>query len=232
MKSKLVLVSLLTLLFFNSWAQGDLPKGSVMLGGNIGFSSNSTEQQSSQTQKATSFYISPAAGLAVRKNLFVGLNLGYSFTKNKSVNGSPSYLDSTRRHSYNYGVFVRRYKPLKHIFSIFLQGDLGGFNSHEKSITNSPVTQYDSKTFGVNASLSPGVSYGINSKLQIETGLNNIVALQYVENKAVTTAFTPNSSRSSSFNVSTSLSNFTSQLYVGFRLLLQKKNKPGASKEG
>ena len=82
---------------------------------------------------------------------------------------------------------------------------------------------------GINLSLTPGVSYAFNSKLQMEAGLNDIFGIGYTNSKYNQTGPIPNSWERNSFNAFTTLNNFTSQLYIGFRLLLQKKEKAAPS---
>lgn len=220
MKTKLSIAFLVLFFHFNSKAQTDIGKGSVILGGDISFSSYKLTENNTDTRKNSLFNISPAAGFAVKKNLFVGANLEYSLFNNEAI----SNASKIRGNGFNYGVFVRQYKPLKHNFYIFLQGGVGGRNYHEKLKNAQPGEIYDSKQFAVNASLSPGISYAITSKLQIETGLNNIVSIGYSETKTEDNLNFVGVRKEASLNASTSLNNFSSVFYLGFRILLQKKS--------
>ncbi|MEO8771095.1 MAG: outer membrane beta-barrel protein [Ferruginibacter sp.] len=229
MKTKLLLAIIFIFSIFSSFAQDKLPKGSLLLGGNIGFSSSKSEIEGQRTDHITSFSISPSAGIAIRDNLFFGLSLGYSHGKERiTTNGMVD--DSTKFNTYSYGVFLRKYKPLKYNFSIFLQANLAGNNSKYNYSPNSNVFDLSSKGFGAGASLSPGISYAVNSRLQLEAALNNIVSLDYSQVKHTYPGLTGgiDTNKQTNFNVSTSLNNFTSQLSFGFRFLLQK-NKTGKS---
>lgn len=205
-------------------AQKNLPKGSVLLGGDLSFGTNKIKDPYNNVErKSTGFLISPSVALAVKDNLFVGLSLGYNYYKTTSQTPASSY-DSLTQRGYSASIFVRKYKPLKNNFYLFLQGGVGGTYS-DRSIENVPNRDFSQKDVNINLSLSPGISYAINSKLQIETGLNGIFGIGYTNSN-----FTDNSSfqgkrTSTSFNAYTSLNNFSSQLYFGFRLLLQKKTK-------
>ena len=221
MKSKLLFSVILMCFFISVHAQKDLPKGSVLLGGNIAFS-NATYKDVNSTNKTSGFSISPSAGVAVRDNLFVGIGLSYGHIKNSpSFNGS--VVDSSRYNSYGINLFVRKYKPLKNNFYLFLETGVGVSLAKRTLMNNLPGRDYYQKDLNVGLGITPGVSYGINSKLQIETGFNSLFGIGYSESKYRDNGSFPGERKSTSFNAFTSLNNFSSQLYIGFRLLLQKK---------
>lgn len=220
MKLKILSAAILLLSAFSVNAQKDLPKGSLLLGGDLSYASY-TYKDANTNNKAHGFNISPSVGFAVKNNLFIGINAGVSFFKNGNYINSP-YTDSTRYHSYSYGVYVRKYKPLKNNFYIFLQGNLGGSNA-KRDLENSPSRDYYQKDMGVSLSLTPGVSYAINSKLQLEAGFNNLVGISYTQTDTRDNYSFSGIRKQTAFNAATSISNFNSQLYLGFRLLLQKK---------
>lgn len=202
-----------------SFSQTNFMKGSKLLGGNIGFSSQKQDNGFPNLKTSyTSFDISPVYGVAVKDNLFVGVSLGYGFGINRNWNGNLSMVDSTKRNSFSYGVFVRKYRPLKNNFSLFLQGGITGSNSKEVYENQQPISDYYRKSFGLNASITPGISYQITPKLQIESGFSNILGVGYNE-----TSY--QNFKETAFAAYTSLSNFSSSLYFGFRLLLQPKSK-------
>jgi hypothetical protein len=231
MKAKLLLAAILVCGILSSYAQKNIPKGSLLIGGNFSFASNNFKNENNVETKSNAFTISPSCGIAVKDNLMIGLNFGYSFYKNSYYSNYP-YYDSSRVHSFNYGIFARKYKPLKNNFYLFLQGNLGGFNS-KRDLENTTTRDYYEKQVGVNMSVTPGISYAINSKLQIETGFSDIFGIGYskIENKD-NLAYT-GVRKESRFNAFTTLNNFSSQIYFGFRLLIQKKDKRVISaKEG
>jgi hypothetical protein len=207
--------------FTNLSAQNTLPKGTLLLGGNFSIQNEKSEQPSS-ISKSTGFSVNPAIGKAIKDNLFLGLNLGYSYAHTRNYNSAQNFGDSTKSNGFNYSLFLRKYKPVINNFYIFLQSNAGGYNVSQKSNATSQVNNSSNNSFGLTLSLSPGISYAINKKLQLEAGLNNIVGVRYTESKNKTVN---NTTKSSSINLTTSLDNFNSQLSFGFRLLLQKKDK-------
>ncbi len=230
MKTNVLLFSILACCTFTSFAQNSFRKGDILLGGGINFSSATIDETSFQQRRYTTFSILPAAGIAIRENLFVGVSLGYAYSKNLYLNSNPGYQDSVKANRYTYGIFVRKYKPLKYGFSIFLQGDFGGSNFTEKTIGQNPQYKYKGTGFGINATLTPGISYSLTHRLQLESGFSNIVQVSYNQSKSINNSSLQSYvTKSTGFNASASLSNFSSQLYVGFRLLLQKKPKAGTS---
>ena len=222
MKPVFLLVVMLIAFIFTTNAQSDIPKNSMLLGGDLSFSSSNTKWDN-ESRKSSGFTISPSAAIAVKNNLFIGLNGGIGFSKNSQSINAP-YPDSVISRSYSYGIFARRYKPLKNNFYLFLQGNLGGHNANSEH-TISSTGYYEEKYFTFNASLSPGISYGINSKLHIETGFNSIIGVGYSTQEYSADPSFGGVRKQTGFNMYTNLSNFNSQFYMGFRLLLQKKNK-------
>lgn len=201
-------------------AQTNIPKGSLLLGGDISFGTTHYEDINSRTSNSYGFNISPSIGVAIKENLFAGLSLGVGLVKNAFNNGP--YIDSSKLNTYSYGVFIRKYKPLKNNFNIFLQGNLYGFNAKKEYYSLSSNTE-SQKDLGLGFSLTPGISYAINSKLQLEAGLNSILGIGYGQSRYSDNLSSGRIVKHSTFNAYTSLNNFSSQLYFGFRLLLQKK---------
>ena len=228
MKAKLLLAGFFMFVLSASYAQKNIPKGSLLLGGDLSFSSN-TYKDNSSNNKASGFSISPSVGVALKDNLFGGIGLSYGYAKNALYYASP-YYDSINVHSYGANLYVRKYKPLKNNFYIFLQGGLG-VSASNRALNNNSTRDYSQKDLSVNLGISPGLSYAINSKLQIETGFNNIFGIGYSESKYRDNAYFTGERKSTGFNAYTTLNNFNSQLYFGFRLLLQKKDK-GTAKAG
>ena len=231
MKTKLLLAGICMACMFTANAQKDIPKGSLLLGGNLSFSSTTFKNPDNTESKSHGFSIVPSVGIGIRDNLFLGLTLGYNLYKNSSSGFSSAY-DSTTTRGYNAGVFVRKYKPLKNNFYIFLQGGIGASYA-DRSIEDIPNRTFYQKDLSVNLSVSPGISYAINSKFQIETGFNDLFGVGYSQAVMADDRWYAGTSKRNSFNAYTTLNNFGSQLYIGVRLLLQKKDKKGAfSKAG
>lgn len=223
MKTTTLFSCLLLFFAFNSYAQVDFPKGSLLLGGSIGYNNAKSGNASLYESKGYSFSVLPAIGLAIKENLFAGVSVGYIHSNTKILNSSSGATDSGTLNNYFYGLFLRKYKPLKYGFSIFLQGDLAGYSIKDVSRGNTQPTETIQKSKGVELSLTPGISYNISSRFQLESGFNKIVSVTYGEIKTIRSDSPINKTRL--FSATANLNNFGSQLFFGFRFLLQKKQK-------
>ena len=211
------LFTLITIAVFTSSSiYAQISKGSILLGGGIGYSNQENKQEGSTVESKTSnFYISPAIGIAVKENLVVGGDL--SFSSQMQENGS----NVTTNKYYGAGIYMRKYLPVASRFYIFGQGRIGG-NIFDGE--NTQVTDFisNSKGYNINAGIYPGISFQVNKKLHLETGFNNLVYVQY-ENVKIKTQSLGNVDNytSKSFSVNSSLNNMAG-LYVGFRLLIAR----------
>jgi hypothetical protein len=193
-----------------------ISKGSLFLGGNISGNTLKTEGNSpNSSSKQNGITISPVIGVAIRENLVFGADLGFSFYKNDQL----LVPYSQKQTGYSAGVFLRKYKPIGKGFYIFLQGRFGAGYQEGK---NTPGYGYaNTKRVTLTVSGYPGISYAINRKLQLETGFNNLLSLNYYHEKGDNYGVDDTFYKTNSFNLATSLDNFSS-IYIGFRLLIGK----------
>ncbi len=191
-------------------------QGAVLLGGDFGGSSETRKNGSTITSKQHGLGISPAAGFAIRDNLILGTDLYFSDGK---YDGTPPSYDS--KDSYRGGgIFLRKYKGLGSSgFSVFLQGRLGYQHYRFTQTGTTLIDDIKRSTFSLNA--NPGLSYKVSNKLQLETGMGNLLSLSIYSEKQTISAGTISDYHSNGFNLTSSLNSFSS-LYIGFRLLLDK----------
>ena len=216
MKKKTILTQSVLLLYFIS--SGQINKGSVLLGGDLW--ANSIWQENNGVKfKSSGFGFSPLAGKAIKDNLVLGGFLGIGVSDNDGVNGN----NENHEKSYTAGMFMRKYGVIKNNFYGFIQGNTGFSYSKYEYIQFNGISVENKRT-AVQASLSPGLSYKVSRKLHLEAGLREIASLGYSRDKKdYYGQGVINSSKTSSVFMSTSLNNFSSNLYFGFRLLLDKK---------
>src|SRR5882757_9601242 len=93
-------------------ANAQIKKGDVLLGGNLGFSKNSSTPAGMDGNDQTFISISPSFGKVVADNLLAGFNLNYAHSRSKSGNpGNPGQAANiSTQDTYGLGVFVRKYK--------------------------------------------------------------------------------------------------------------------------
>lgn len=205
-------------------SQGQITKGSILLGGDLSFSSvkkESSLQTSSVAGKQSGFQVSPVFGKAVKENLIFGGSLSYGGFKNEYDN--PDNVDSDMD-QYGAGLFLRKYKNIGSSgFYIFLQSDLKWLNIKTVEFHPRSIATTTTKINDYSISLYPGLSYAVSKKIHIEAGFANLLALSYSnknEKQQVSgSTFTYNDN---DFDLTSSLDNAT-YLTVGVRFILSKK---------
>jgi hypothetical protein len=104
--------------------QAQIKKGTVILGGQIGFSSQKTKNDPAPPPnpypadfKSTNIMVSPAFGRAIKDNLVIGADIYYSYVKYGSYQPQEQKINF-----YGAGFFVRKYNDLGKGFYLFVQG--------------------------------------------------------------------------------------------------------------
>ena len=209
-------------IFLYTIVQAQINKGEIILGGNVGYS----EQTGSSsipviTTKIESWNVNPSFGKAIRDNLVLGLDINYGHSSYN--NGDPSY--SNGADSYKAGLFLRRYKPLGNNFYLFMQSMFSVSYTHGTASYlnggNAVYSHDDNKTFGLALQIYPGISYAINRKWQLETGLPNFLSMAYNHTRDVvnTAGQSDQSSSGHSLQISSSLTG-NNQFTVGVRYFI------------
>ena len=195
-----------------------ITKGSFLLGGDL--SSFSEKQINNGIEnKISGFHISPFVGKAIKDNLFFGGYFNLGLTDNDGNNGSVKI----KGNNYGAGLFLRKYSVIKNNFYGFLQGNVGvNYYKEEGSFSNNSSSEF--KRTLVMVALSPGLSYKISKKLHLESGLREMISLGYSTQKNFNNSSgSINTSKNNRLYFSSNINNFTSNLYFGFRLILDKK---------
>ena len=205
-------------LFFVFTAKAQINKGSVLLGGDINFFTQKTTGNG-QANTLNGFSISPSIATAVKNNFLLG---GFVSINNYNEKNNPFYpFEERKDNGWGTGLFARKYYPLdKGRFSLFLQGTLG-YNYMKQFINRGPDNASTTKTSTVNLNCSPGISFKISKKLQLETGLDQILAIQYSHQQYDFSGIIPTHSTTNGFSLNSSISGL-SGLYFGLRVLINK----------
>lgn len=196
--------------------QAQVKQGAIMLGGDFSMSSEKRDNQSAFNSKQTGVGITPVFGYAVKDNLVIGGDLYYSEGK---YDATPPAYDN--KNSYRgAGFFVRHYRELGHSgFSLFVQARLG-YQHYRFTQTNTTLID-DLKRNEVRATVNPGLSYTINKRWQLETGMSNLLVLSVYSQKQTVSAGNPSNYTTKGMSLNGNI-NPATNLYVGLRFLLNK----------
>jgi hypothetical protein len=173
---KKFLAFIFLLILFTSALRAQINKGSVLLGGNVGFSTNEATDTS---LKNNSVSLSPVIGTAVKQNLIVGISFSYGHGKNNLT--APSV--QSENESYGAGIFARKYVPLGKGFYLFGEMGLNYLSFSDTYTYISQKTEFKVQTININ--LYPGLSYAVSKKLQLEVGLPQLITLGYSKNRTL-----------------------------------------------
>jgi hypothetical protein len=215
-----IFLAIITVSIFVCSANAQIKKGSIFLGGNISGSTQKTKTTDDVTTfKQNVINILPVFGRAIKENLVLGVNVGFGIYDSEYPAGNNINFKAS---SYSAGVFLRKYKNIGTSgFYLFIQGGLeGGYMTQKQEYPYAPGFD-ESKRISIGINVYPGLSYAVSKKLHLETGFNNLLSLNYFNEKRengspVTT------SKTNGFNIASSLNNATSSLFLGFRLLIGK----------
>lgn len=215
-KALLLVVVLLVTLVSNA----QITKGKTLLGGTIAYSKGKAEYVNFNSDPPTVqryVTISPSVGWVVKENVIVGVQGNFSSQKQEYANAN----SNSDYKAYGGGVFVRRYVPLLKSFYFFGQGAVA-YSNTESSQENMGQTYNETKGWGLDASIYPGLAYAITRKFHVEAGLNDLLLIGYSHSESKTQYFgvpTIASSKGNAFGFSTSLGS-NAGFNIGFRFLL------------
>src|SRR6476469_734436 len=179
MKKALLLTTILFL--FIAATHALITKGSILLGGDVGFGNKKTDK--SDLNKQNDFFIRPTIGLAVKDNLVAGILGNYTHTK---TTNNASYLTSDNTIAGG-GLFLRRYFSVAKNFYLYGEGDLS--YNYNKFIESTGIdSRLDSRINAVTLSLAPGLAYAVSKKFHLELAFNNLVRAGYDKTRTETTS--------------------------------------------
>jgi hypothetical protein len=217
MKLKCLLSLLALTCVLTSRAQ--IEKGSVLTGSNIGYSQGKLKYEKSvATTKSNTFTISPSVGVAIKENLVAGVRFAYSKQTQKTTHEPNNTVDVNNK-NYGGGIFLRRYVPLVNRLYVFGEGTAAYTNIKQTSTQTYYNSKNEQKTKGYSTGLSitPGISYGVSKKFQIEGGFNSLFSATYLKTKSTGTV--SNTQKIDLFSVGIGQDD-ESMFYVGFKFVL------------
>lgn len=215
MKSKIVLFFACGIAMA-SGAHAQIKKGSVLLGGSVGISTDKKDYEDSDYKTKNNIYtISPAVGWAIKDNLIFGADVQYAFREQKEN----SY--ETKSQSIGAGVFLRRYWEVLNRFYIFGQGRFGG--NYFKEEYPMGLGLFERKGFSLNVGITPGISYAVSKKVHLESAFMNLLSASFTQYKGELKSGAParDNYKGNTFSFNGNLDN-PATLTLGVRVLLAK----------
>ncbi|OMQ10975.1 outer membrane beta-barrel protein [[Flexibacter] sp. ATCC 35103] len=143
MKKMLLILALATFSFANA------QKGTILVGGNIGYSSQKNDQPIAES-KTNTFEFSPKAGYQFHDNWTVGAE--FTIQSSKTNNGGAE----GKFNAYKYGAFVRYTVPLSETFSVFADLGAGFQNQKDKNYQNGSLVA-ESNANGLYTGITPAL---------------------------------------------------------------------------
>ena len=178
---KIVTLSFIILLAFNANAQ--FIKGNKVLGLGLNFqtSKEETETTTPYYQIENSLHFSTELGFATRENRLNGFFLGAGFSNTKyEVPSQPASNRSSQSYHVSGGYFTRAYRTLGKNFFVFGEGRASlNYWQHKNSIFNNS----QSKQYGVNVGVYPGLAYRWNQRFLFEIRFADFVNVGYTYRK-------------------------------------------------
>jgi hypothetical protein len=168
-------------------SQAQINKGSVLLGGSIGYNKGKSNNWQ-QDLKIKTFIFSPSIGVAVKENLVVGARFDYlQQTQNSKYPASYNTKQDIDTKNYGGGLFIRGYVPVINRLYVFGEGTASYTALRETNTStssNSPTKSVSKlKGYSTGLSFTPGVSFAVSKKFQIEGGFNSLFNVSYLKSK-------------------------------------------------
>ncbi len=197
--------------------KGQIKKSSILLGGQVSYSNSTTDNSTSQSDnESKSGFFNLSIGKAFKENAIYGSNISYSPYSSKNIYTSSTSTD-LKYSRYTLGFFYRNYSNLAKDFYFFTEAGISYLTSKQTNTNVSGVEVSTEKQNGGRFYLTPGLSYKIFKKLQLEIIIPNIAAIQYTNSSSKSEA---NESKQKSFSINSSLnSSGINSLGVGFHLI-------------
>jgi Outer membrane protein beta-barrel domain len=165
MKKTLVILALAMFSFANA------QKGTYLVSGNVSFWSNKDSNRASES-KFDNFNFSPKVGYQFKDNWTVGVETGFSSSKNKyTYQENESNNQERITKNFSAGAFVRYSKSLSQMFLLY--ADLGaGYKNLKETNTNSfsSTTTFD----GFYMSFAPGLFLNIKNNFGLNFGIGGL----------------------------------------------------------
>jgi hypothetical protein len=165
MKKVLVIAALAVFSFANA------QKGTILVAGSIGFSSEKTTLPNDDEEKTTGFYVIPKVGYQFNDNWTLGISggIGTSKQENTDTSGFVDVNSETKNTNIAVGPFVRYSRNISEIFGVYADLDAGYQSVKTTFDPGMPFSaQIENKGSGFYAQIVPAIfinvkkSFGLN----------------------------------------------------------------------
>lgn len=173
MKIKSIITIAISAFALTTTAQTE--KGTFLLGGSIGYSSNKNKSASQSTSTKSDFItISPKIGYFVGNNFAIGTRLDYTTSKNMYrnsdyANGSNAFSSSEKTDRYGISPFARYYVSLTEALKFYGELEMLFEKGKSKRISDNGTSSSSPYKFNTyRPALSPGLVFFPSKKWAIE----------------------------------------------------------------
>lgn len=172
MKPKLIIMALLCVFSWRSYAQTE--KGAGLAGISASFG---TSKQEIKTTAINSFTLTPRGGYFIKTNLAIGLEIplslydlrSESYTKWDEEEGGYEDVSGIKEFSFGISPFIRKYVDVRPRFRFYAQANLLlQINTFNRVDEQGYLIRTDVRAKGFGASLTPGFSYLVAVDTSIE----------------------------------------------------------------
>lgn len=211
MKTK-ILLPFAIFLFISVAANAQISEGRYLLGGSFSYINSELSNSNSITSNIQ-------FGKVIKENTVAGV-IG-SVYATKAHNGNSDLTV----YNYSAGIFYRKYKPLGKNFYFFDEIDAVYQHSRGYNYFNSGSQTLLAKSNGVMLSYTPGISYSVKKRMQIELTMPNLASVSFTKYKTVDSQLpqgvSPQKADVFSANINLN-SNFLNNFGIGFKFFLGK----------
>lgn len=195
--------------------KAQIPKGTIFLGGQVGFGIGKTDSENSiPDSRQTNYSFAPAIGVFVKNNLVWGGDVyvnGYRYNYES--------IPDQKQFSTGLGVFVRQYLPVLDRLYLFGQGRFNAGYLSENSFNGS--TNVKGKGYNVSIGISPGISFALKKNIHLESSFAGLASISFSHIKRTYDDLPGAVSKSNSFSIGGNLNN-AAEFTIGIRFLLEK----------
>lgn len=216
--TKFYLLAVFCFLSLTTIAQ--INKNSILLGGDFSYSRNNSQVLDNESKMSNGF-LGISIGKAFRQNSVIGISVSAAPTlQSNYIYGNDTF--QIKNNYYSAGLFYRQYKQLGKDFYVFGNANASYRINHEKTDHQSANKDQERRSKGTTIGVSPGLSYQLFKKLQVELTIPALINISYFSTKYEDQQFSGNIIKEKNFSISSNLSgnSILGNLGLGFRFLL------------